>query len=114
MTGIDSGQEMGWKKYALSLLAFSAASIALLFLILVGQGLLPLNPQKFPGMRWDLALNTAISFVTNTNWQAYSGEAALSYFSQAVGLAVQNFLSAAAGMSVAVAVIRGIAARRKE
>jgi K+-transporting ATPase ATPase A chain len=111
MTGIDSSEEMGWKKYALSLLAFSAASTALLFLILVGQALLPFNPQKFPGMRWDLALNTAISFVTNTNWQAYSGEAALSYFSQSVGLAVQNFLSAAAGMCVAVAVIRGIAAR---
>ncbi|MGA2546957.1 MAG: potassium-transporting ATPase subunit KdpA [Rectinemataceae bacterium] len=114
ITGIDPGQEMGWKKYALSLLAFSGASIALLFLILVGQGHLPLNPQKFPGMKWDLALNTAISFITNTNWQAYSGEAALSYFSQAVGLAVQNFLSAAAGMAVAVAVIRGIAAHRME
>jgi potassium-transporting ATPase potassium-binding subunit len=114
MTGIDSAEEMGWKKYALSLLAFSLASIALLFLILVGQGRLPLNTQKFPGMRWDLALNTAVSFVTNTNWQAYSGEAALSYFSQAVGLAVQNFLSAAAGMAVAVAVIRGVAAHRKE
>jgi K+-transporting ATPase ATPase A chain len=114
VTGIDSGAEMGWKKYALSLLAFSLASIALLFLILVGQGFLPLNPQKFPGMTWHLALNTAISFVTNTNWQAYSGEASLSYFSQSVGLAVQNFLSAAAGMAVAVAVIRGIAARRRE
>jgi potassium-transporting ATPase potassium-binding subunit len=112
MTGIDPGQEMGWKRYALSLLAFSGASIALLFLILVGQGQLPLNPQKFGGMSWDLALNTAVSFVTNTNWQAYSGEAALSYFSQSLGLAVQNFLSAAAGMAVAVAVVRGIAARR--
>jgi len=112
ITGIDSEAEMGWKKYALSLLAFSLASVALLFLILVGQGHLPLNPQKFPGMSWHLALNTAVSFVTNTNWQAYSGEATLSYFSQAVGLAVQNFLSAAAGMAVAVAVIRGIAAKR--
>jgi K+-transporting ATPase ATPase A chain len=112
VSGIDSKAEMGWKKYALSLLAFSGASIALLFLILIGQGHLPLNPQGFKGMRWDLALNTAVSFVTNTNWQAYSGEATLSYFSQAVGLAVQNFLSAAAGMAVAVAVIRGVAARR--
>jgi K+-transporting ATPase ATPase A chain len=111
ITGIDSKAEMGWKKYALSLLAFSLASIAFLFLILVGQGHLPLNPQKFPGMSWHLALNTAVSFVTNTNWQAYSGEATLSYFSQAVGLAVQNFLSAAAGMAVAVAVIRGVAAK---
>jgi potassium-transporting ATPase potassium-binding subunit len=114
ITGIDAEAEMGWKRYALSLLALSLASIVLLFLILVGQGLLPLNPQKLGGMRWDLALNTAVSFVTNTNWQAYSGEVALSYFSQAVGLAVQNFLSAAAGMAVAVALIRGIAARRKE
>ncbi len=112
ITGIDSGQEMDWKKYALSLLAFSSASIVLLFLILVGQGHLPLDSQKLPGMSWHLALNTAISFVTNTNWQAYSGEASLSYFSQAVGLAVQNFLSAAAGMAVAIAVIRGIAAHK--
>jgi potassium-transporting ATPase potassium-binding subunit len=109
LAGIDPGAETGWKRYALSLLAFSGASIVLLFLILVAQGLLPLNPQGFKGMSWDLALNTAISFVTNTNWQAYSGEASLSYFSQAVGLTVQNFLSAAVGMSVAVAVIRGIA-----
>ncbi len=105
---------MGWKDYAIALLAFSGASVALLFLILVGQGHLPLNPQRFKGMRWDLALNTAVSFVTNTNWQAYSGEVALSYFSQSVGLAVQNFLSAAAGMAVAVAVVRGIAHRRGE
>jgi potassium-transporting ATPase potassium-binding subunit len=111
IAGIDSSQEMGWKKYALSVLAFGLASIALLFLILAGQGFLPLNPRGFPGMSWHLALNTAISFVTNTNWQAYSGEASLSYFCQAVGLAVQNFLSAAAGMAVAVAVIRGVAAR---
>lgn len=112
LVGVDESAPMGWKKYALALLSFSASSIVLLFLILVCQGFLPFNPQKFPGMKWDLALNTAISFVTNTNWQAYSGEAALSYFSQAIGLAVQNFLSAAAGMSVAVAVVRGIAAKR--
>jgi potassium-transporting ATPase potassium-binding subunit len=113
VSGIDESREMGWKSYALSLMAFSLASIVLLFLILVGQGFLPLNPQGMKGMRWDLALNTAISFVTNTNWQAYSGEASLSYFSQAVGLAVQNFLSAAAGMAVAVAIVRGIVAKRK-
>jgi K+-transporting ATPase ATPase A chain len=112
VTGIDPEQDMGWKKYATAILAFSAASLALLFLILIGQGFLPFNPQRFPGMKWDLALNTAISFVTNTNWQAYSGEVSLSYFSQAVGLTVQNFLSAAAGMAVAVALARGIAARR--
>ncbi len=112
--GIDAGQEMGWKRYALSLLSFSLVSIGLLFAILVGQAYLPLNPQKFSGMSWQLALNTAVSFVTNTNWQAYSGEASLSYFSQSVGLAVQNFLSAAAGMSVAVAVIRALGARAKD
>ena len=112
-TGIAAEETMDWKKYALSLLSFSAASIAWLFLLLAGQGILPFNPQGFPGLKWDLALNTAVSFVTNTNWQAYSGEASLSYFSQAVGLAVQNFLSAAAGMSVAVALIRGIAAGDK-
>jgi potassium-transporting ATPase potassium-binding subunit len=111
VAGIDAEESMDWKKYALSVLAFSAASIALLFLILVGQGFLPFNPQGLPGLKWDLALNTAVSFVTNTNWQAYSGEASLSYFSQAVGLATQNFLSAAAGMSVAVAVVRGIASK---
>jgi len=109
VTGIDPHEAMNWKQYTVSLLEFSAVSIAALFLILVGQGFLPLNPQKYPGLTWDLALNTAISFVTNTNWQAYSGEASLSHFSQAAGLAVQNFLSAAAGMSVAVAVVRGLA-----
>jgi K+-transporting ATPase ATPase A chain len=111
LIGVDPGEDMDWRAYALSLLAFSAASIALLFAILVAQGALPLNPRRYGGMRWDLALNTAVSFATNTNWQAYSGEASLSYFSQAVGLTVQNFLSAAAGMSVAVAVARGFAAR---
>jgi potassium-transporting ATPase potassium-binding subunit len=109
--GVDPEASMGWKEYAYALLGFTAASIALLFLILIGQGFLPLNPMKLPGMKWDLALSTTISFVTNTNWQAYSGEASLGYFSQAVGLAVQNFLSAAAGMSVAAALARGIAAR---
>jgi potassium-transporting ATPase potassium-binding subunit len=111
LSGVDPEEGMDWKKYARSLLSFSAASVALLFLILVGQGLLPFNPMRVAGMRWDLALNTAVSFVTNTNWQAYSGEVSASYFSQAAGLAVQNFLSAAAGMSVAVAIARGIARR---
>jgi K+-transporting ATPase ATPase A chain len=114
ISGIDPTVEMSWKKYALSVAAFSFASLVLLDLILMFQNLLPFNPQKFPGMKWDLALNTAISFITNTNWQAYSGEASLSYFSQAVGLAVQNFLSAACGMSVAIALINGILGRRKD
>ncbi|HUX37954.1 MAG TPA: potassium-transporting ATPase subunit KdpA [Rectinemataceae bacterium] len=107
---LDRG-EMDWKAYALSVLGLGLVSIAILAGILMGQAFLPLNPRHFPGMRWDLALNTAISFVTNTNWQSYAGESTLSYFSQAAGLAVQNFLSAAVGLSVAVAVIRGIMAR---
>ncbi len=104
-------EEMDWKAYAFSVLTLGLVSIAVLAAILMGQAFLPLNPRHFAGMRWDLALNTAISFVTNTDWQSYSGESTLSYFSQAVGLAVQNFLSAAVGVSVAVAVIRGIVSR---
>jgi K+-transporting ATPase ATPase A chain len=103
------GREQDWKSYALSLLAFNGAGFGLLFLILMAQGLLPLNPQQLPGMSWQLAFNTAVSFMTNTNWQAYSGEASLSYFSQMVGLTTQNFVSAATGAAVAVALFRGIA-----
>lgn len=88
------GREQDWKSYALSLLAFNGAGFGLLFLILMAQGLLPLNPQQLPGLSWQLAFNTAVSFITNTNWQAYSGEASLSYFSQMVGLTTQNFVSA--------------------
>jgi K+-transporting ATPase ATPase A chain len=114
ISGIDSRAGMGWKRYALSVLSFTAASLVSLDLILMFQNWLPLNPQKLAGMKWDLALNTAISFITNTNWQAYAGEASLSYFSQAAGLAVHNFLSAACGMAVAVALIRGILVRPKQ
>ncbi|MFL9707684.1 potassium-transporting ATPase subunit KdpA [Aeromonas veronii] len=103
------GREQDWKSYALSLLAFNGAGFGLLFLILMAQGLLPLNPQQLPGLSWQLAFNTAVSFMTNTNWQAYSGEASLSYFSQMVGLTTQNFVSAATGAAVAVAMFRGIA-----
>jgi K+-transporting ATPase ATPase A chain len=108
--GDRSGQ--GWKAYAASLLLFNAAGFALLFAILLFQHRLPLNPQGFDGLSWHLALNTAISFVTNTNWQSYGGETTLSHFSQMVGLTTQNFLSAASGMAVAVAVARGFAARQ--
>jgi K+-transporting ATPase ATPase A chain len=111
LSGIDQSATMDWKKYALSMLSLTAASIVSLDAILMLQGLLPLNPQHFPGMKWDLALNTAISFVTNTNWQAYAGETTLSYFSQMAGLAVHNFLSAATGMAIAVALVRGLMAR---
>ena len=105
-------QEMDWVQYLAALLVFNAAGMVLLFLILIFQHLLPLNPQHFPGLPWDLALNTAISFVSNTNWQAYAGESTLSYFSQAVGLTVQNFLSAATGIAVAFALIRGFSRQR--
>ncbi|MCC3262342.1 potassium-transporting ATPase subunit KdpA, partial [Paenibacillus polymyxa] len=93
--GIDPRAEQDWKTYTLAMLAFNLAGLALLFAILVGQGALPLNPQHLPGLEWTLAFNTAVSFVTNTNWQAYSGEAALSYLSQMLGLTVQNFVSPA-------------------
>jgi len=106
--GIDAGKEMNWWEYALSLLAFSIVGIVSLFLLLLIQGLLPLNPQGFAGLRWDLAWNTAVSFNTNTNWQAYAGESTMSYLSQMAGLTVHNFLSAAAGIAVVVALIRGL------
>ncbi|MCS3432087.1 potassium-transporting ATPase subunit KdpA [Klebsiella sp. BIGb0407] len=102
-------EEMGWKRYLMAILAINFIGLILLFIILVMQGHLPLNPQQLPGLTWELALNTAVSFVTNTNWQAYSGETTLSYFSQMVGLTVQNFVSAATGIAVVFALIRGFA-----
>lgn len=111
VAGVDPGAGQDWKRYTGALLAFNAVGLVLLFLILVGQGALPLNPQHLPGMEWSLAVNTAVSFVTNTNWQAYSGEASLSYFSQMLGLAVQNFVSPAVGLAVLVVFCRGIARR---
>jgi len=108
-TGPDRPQ--GWMAYALAVLAFNLAGFVLLFGILRLQGVTPWNPEGIPPMSPDLAFNTAISFVTNTNWQAYGGEGELSYFSQMVGLGVQNFVSAATGMAVAVAVIRGFVAK---
>jgi len=107
--GIDAQQEMNWWEYALSLLAFSFVGLISLFLLLLAQGHLPLNPQGFSGLSWHLAWNTAVSFTTNTNWQAYSGESTMSYLSQMTGLTVHNFVSAAAGIAVVVALIRGLA-----
>jgi K+-transporting ATPase ATPase A chain len=101
---------MGWTAYALAVLAFNLAGFLLLYTNLRLQGTLPVNPDDIGAMPPDLAFNTAVSFVTNTNWQAYSGEAQLSYLSQMAGLTVQNFLSAGTGMAVAVAVIRGFVA----
>ncbi len=105
--GIKHDEEMDWEAYAKTLLLFNFLGLLVLFLILLLQGMLPLNPQGFPGFPLDLAFNTAVSFVTNTNWQAYSGESAASYLTQMSGLAVQNFLSAATGMCIAIALIRG-------
>jgi K+-transporting ATPase ATPase A chain len=112
LTGIDEKHEMRWTEYAVSMLLFSGASMALLYLIERTQKFFPLNPQKFANLEPGLAFGTAASFTTNTNWQAYSGESTMSYFTQMAGLAYHNFASAAVGIAVAVAVIRGIA--RKE
>jgi K+-transporting ATPase ATPase A chain len=110
--GVNRDEEMGWKRYARAMLLFNLVLFAALFAMLMFQHLLPLNPQKFPSFSWQPALNTAISFVTNTNWQAYSGEQAASYFTQMVGLAVHNFVSAATGMAVVIALIRGFVRRK--
>jgi K+-transporting ATPase ATPase A chain len=112
LCGTDPARGMGWAAYALAVLAFNAAGFVLLYALLRAQGALPLNPDGIAGMAPDLAFNTAVSFVTNTNWQAYSGEAQLSYLSQMAGLTVQNFVSAGTGMAVAVAVIRGFMAAK--
>jgi K+-transporting ATPase ATPase A chain len=111
LSGVDPKVEQNWKTYTLALLIFNLAGFVLLFAILLLQDVLPLNPQKLPGMEWSLAFNTAMSFVTNTNWQSYSGEASLSYLSQMAGLTVQNFVSAATGIAVLVAFCRGIGRR---
>jgi K+-transporting ATPase ATPase A chain len=110
--GIDPNQEMGWWEYAVAVMAFNILGIVLLFVILLVQGCLPLNPQHFPGVKWDLALNTAVSFVTNTNWQNYGGESTMSYLSQMSGLVMQQYASAATGMAVLVALIRGLVRRQ--
>ncbi|QMV02657.1 potassium-transporting ATPase subunit KdpA [Devosia sp. D6-9] len=110
--GVKPDQGQHWSAYALSLLAFNAAGFLLLFLILKFQDLLPFNPAGFPGLPADLAFNTTVSYITNTNWQSYGGESTLSNFSQMAGLTTQNFLSAATGMAVAAAVARGLAARQ--
>lgn len=104
---IQKDEQMNWKKYALSVLIFSGIGLVFLFLLQLLQGVLPGNPQGLGGVRWDLSFNTAVSFITNTNWQAYTGEATLSYLTQALGLTVQNFVSAATGIAVLFALIRG-------
>ena len=107
-SGVDSGQEMTWKTYALAMLLFNGFGILVVYGLQRLQGLLPLNPQGLGAVTPDLAFNTAVSFGSNTNWQNYGGETTLSYLTQMLGLNVQNFVSAATGMAVLVALIRGI------
>ncbi len=110
---IPDDEEMGPKQYTLSVLAFSAVGLLAVFGIQMLQNVLPLNPQNLKGVGWDLAFNTAASFVSNTNWQAYAGESTLSYLTQSIGLTVQNFVSAAAGIAVLFALIRGFIAKKQ-
>lgn len=112
LCNINPRQEMTWRRYLASVLSLGVFSVLLLLAIFMGQGALPLNPQGFPGLSFDLAVNAAVSFTTNTNWQSYSGESTLSYFSQMFGITVQNFLSAATGMAVAAALFRGFARKQ--
>jgi K+-transporting ATPase ATPase A chain len=109
MLGLDPKKEQSWKQYAVSMLLFSLVGLLFTYTILRLQHLLPLNPQGLGPVSPDLAFNTAVSFTTNTNWQNYGGESTLSYFSQMVGLVFHNFVSAAAGISIAAALVRGIA-----
>ncbi len=104
---VDKNEQMTWKKYGICAILFSVFSFIILFLLNLLQGFLPLNPESMPGISWHLAFNTTASFVTNTNWQSYSGESTLSYLTQMLGLTVQNFVSAAVGIAVLFALIRG-------
>jgi len=106
--GINSDEETNWKSFTFNLLQFNLVGFAFVFLIQLFQGYLPLNPANLPNVSWHSAFNTAVSFVTNTNWQGYAGETTLSYFVQMIGLTVQNFVSAATGIAVLLALIRGI------
>lgn len=111
LLGVAAEEEMGWRGYAAALLVFNLLGMLLLFLIQLAQGYLPFNPQHFGAVKPALAFNTAASFMTNTNWQAYSGEATMSYFTQMAGLTVQNFVSAATGLTVVIALTRGLSRR---
>ncbi|MDN7969962.1 potassium-transporting ATPase subunit KdpA [Burkholderia multivorans] len=109
VAGVDAGTEMNWKQYAIATIAFNALGALFLYVLLRVQGMLPGNPQQFGAMTVDGAFNTAVSFVTNTNWQDYTPEQTVSYLTQMLGLTVQNFLSAATGIVVVIALIRGFA-----
>ncbi len=112
--GINSEEEMNWKKYTYGLLLFNLFGMIFLFLIQIFQAWLPLNPEHLPNLSWHLAFNTAASFITNTNWQSYNGENTLGYFVQMLGLTVQNFVSAGTGIAVALALIRGLTKKTTE
>src|SRR6476646_9797515 len=114
LTRVDEDREMRWTEYSIAMLLFSGVSMLVLYLLERTQQWLPLNPQKFAAIPQDLAFNTAASFTTNTNWQFYTGEQVMSYLTQMAGLAFHNFASAAVGMALAIAFIRGIARREKE
>jgi K+-transporting ATPase ATPase A chain len=109
LLGVDPQREQGWKQYTFAMLAFSLVGVAFTYAILRLQDVLPWNPQGLPALSHHLAFNTAVSFTTNTNWQSYGGESTLSYFSQMVGLTFHNFVSAATGIAIAAALVRGIA-----
>jgi K+-transporting ATPase ATPase A chain len=108
-SGIDPDEETNWKSYTFSLLMFNLVGFVFVFLLQLFQAQLPLNPANLPNVSWHSAFNTAVSFMTNTNWQGYSGETTLSYFVQMIGLTVQNFVSAATGIAVLLALVRGLA-----
>jgi len=111
---IDKNQEMTWKRYAYALLIFNIIGILFLFVLQLIQNFLPLNPAGMPGVGWDTALNTAISFTTNTNWQSYAGESTMSYLTQMLGMTVQNFLSASVGIAALLALIRGFTRKNSD
>ena len=111
LSGVRQDEEMTWTTYAFATLVFNALGVVVVYLLQRTQNWLPMNPQNLGAVAPDLAYNTAVSFATNTNWQAYSGESTLSYFTQMIGLTVQNFVSAATGMAVLIALIRGLTRR---
>ncbi|NTW23718.1 MAG: potassium-transporting ATPase subunit KdpA [Lentimicrobium sp.] len=113
-SGINALKESDWKSYTFSLLIFNLLGLIFLFLIQIFQSFLPLNPANLPDVSWHSAFNTAVSFMTNTNWQGYAGETTLSYFIQMIGLTVQNFVSAATGLAVILALIRGLSNKSTE
>jgi len=112
--GINNEEEMNWKTYLYGMLLFNLFGMIVLFLIQIFQAYLPLNTEKLPNVSWHLAFNTAVSFITNTNWQSYSGENTLSYFVQMLGLTVQNFVSAATGIAIVLALFRGLTRKTTE